>query len=99
MIQQADPDVTEEQKYKKATNPEGVPVWYHDGMICTGETYKQHLRLTFSKGAILKEHDPQGLLNAHAAMVVHEEDELDEAAFKKLIRAAVSLNQKKSPRK
>lgn len=95
LIKEADPDVVEEQKYKKATNPDGIPVWYHDGMICTGETYKEHLRLTLSKGDLLKEHDPKGIINAHRAIIIHEGDTIDEAALKNLIRAAVELNRQK----
>lgn len=92
LIKQADPDVIEEVKWKKATNSDGIPVWYHDGMICTGETYKNHIRLTFSKGASLK--DPKGLFNTYRSIVIHEEDKIDESAFKDLIRAAVELNHK-----
>ncbi len=94
LIQQADPDVIEEQKYKMPSNPAGIPVWYHDGMITTGETYTKHLRLTFAKGSTLREnHDPQKLFNRHAAIVIQEDDTLDEDAFKQLIRAAVKLNE------
>ncbi|MBI4136518.1 DUF1801 domain-containing protein [Candidatus Roizmanbacteria bacterium] len=93
LIQQADPEVIEERKYKMPSNPAGIPVWYLDGMICTGETYQKHLRLTFAKGPALKEHDPKGLFNRHSAMVIQEDDKIDETAFKKLIRAAVKLNQ------
>ncbi len=89
LIKQADPKVVEEMKWKKPSNPAGIPVWYHDGMICTGETYKNHLRLTFSKGKELK--DPKGLLTFRA-MIIHEDDKINEAAFKDLIRAAVKLN-------
>lgn len=92
LIHQADPEVVEEVKYKMPSNPAGIPVWYHDGMICTGETYKEHLRLTFAKGPSLK--DPKGLFNRHTAIVIREEDKLDEAAFKNIIRAAVTLNRK-----
>lgn len=91
LIRQADPDVIEEVKWKKATNPDGVPVWSHDGIICTGETYKSHLRLTFMKGASLK--DPNGLFTAYRAIILHEDDKINEDAFKDLIRAAVALNQ------
>ena len=90
LIKQADPDVVEEWKWR------GVPVWYHSGMICTGETYKSIVKLTFAKGASLK--DPSGLFNAslegnvRRAIDIHEGDEVDEDAFKTLIRAAVSLN-------
>lgn len=90
LIKLADPAVVEEVKWKKPSNPAGIPVWYHDGIICTGETYKNHLRLTFAKGATLK--DPKGLLNSFRAMVINEEDKLNEAAFKALIREAVALN-------
>ena len=96
LIRQADPEVVEEVKWRKPSNPAGVPVWSHDGIICTGETYKDHLRLTFAKGAALK--DPKGVFNASLegnalrAMVVHEGDEIDEEAFKALVRSAVSLN-------
>jgi hypothetical protein len=95
LIQAADPDVVEERKWKKPSNPAGIPVWYHDGIICTGETYKEHLRLTFADGASLK--DPSGLFNANLegvtrAIVIHEGDKLDEAAFKSLIRAAAAWN-------
>ena len=91
LIKQADPEVVEEWKWR------GVPVWYHDGMICTGETYKSAVKLTFAKGAALK--DPSRLFNASLegkawrAIDLHEGDEIDEAAFKTLIRAAVALNQ------
>jgi hypothetical protein len=90
LIKQADPDVVEEWKWR------GVPVWYHDGMICTGETYKSAVKLTFAKGASLK--DPSGLFNAslegavRRAIDLHEGDEIDGDAFKALIRAAVALN-------
>ncbi len=96
LIKQADPEVVEELKWKKPSNPAGVPVWYHDGIICTGETYLNHLRLTFAKGASLK--DPKRLFNASLegnafrAIVIHEGDKVDEAALKDLIRAAVALN-------
>src|SRR5215471_15430818 len=96
LIKQADPEVVEEWKWKKATNP-GVPVWSHQGGICTGETYKSVVKLTFFKGASLT--DPSGLFNSslegnvRRAIDVHEDDELDEQAFVALIRAAVSLNE------
>jgi hypothetical protein len=92
LIKQADPTITEEVKYKMPSKPDGIPVWYRDGMICTGETYKNHLRLTFAKGSALKDDDPKGLFNRHSAIVIEENDKLNEAAFKKLIRAAVALN-------
>jgi hypothetical protein len=96
LIKQADPEVVEEWKWKKPSNP-GIPVWYHQGLICTGETYKSVVKLTFSKGASLE--DPAGLFNAslegkaRRAIDLHEGDEIDEEAFMALIRAAVSLNE------
>jgi len=96
LIKQADPHVVEEVKWRKPSNPAGVPVWSHDGIICTGETYKDHVRLTFAKGASLK--DPKGIFNsglegnAFRAIVLYEGDEIDEKAFKTLVRAAASLN-------
>ncbi len=96
LIQQADPNVVEERKWRKPSNPEGVPVWSHDGIICTGEIYKNHVRLTFAKGASLK--DPKGLFNSGLegnimrAIVLREGDEVDEIAFKSLVRAAAALN-------
>ncbi|HKO15149.1 MAG TPA: DUF1801 domain-containing protein [Gemmatimonadaceae bacterium] len=95
LIKQADPAVVEEWKWRKATNP-GVPVWSHAGMICTGETYKNIVKLTFFRGAQLK--DPQRLFNsslegnARRAIDLHESEEIDEAAFQALIREAVALN-------
>jgi hypothetical protein len=93
LIQQADPEVVEERKWAKAANPEGVPTWYHAGLICTGETYKNHVKLTFAKGASLK--DPARLFNTghegnvRRAIDLHEGDKLDGPAFKALIREAV----------
>ena len=90
LIKQADPDVTEDWKWR------GVPVWYHDGMICTGETYKDYVKVTFAKGASLD--DPAGLFNSsldgntRRAIDIREDDKLDDKAFKALIRAAVDLN-------
>ena len=98
LIKQADPDVVEEWKWKKPTNP-GVPVWSHNGIICTGETYKSAVKLTFLKGASVD--DPSGLFNsslegnARRAIDVHEGEKINEAAFKKLIRAAVAVNSSK----
>jgi hypothetical protein len=95
LIKQADPEVVEEWKWRKATNP-GVPVWSHHGPICTGETYKSVVKLTFFKGASLE--DPSGLFNSslegntRRAIDVHEGDQIDEQAFVALIQAAVSLN-------
>ena len=90
LIRQADPKIIEEVKWKKPSNPAGIPVWYYDGMICTGETYKNHLRLTFAKGSLIK--DPEGLINSYRAMIIHEGDKINEAAFKNLVREAVALN-------
>jgi hypothetical protein len=95
LIKQADPKVVEEWKWAKASSP-GVPVWSHDGIICTGETYKDKVKLTFAKGASLK--DRSGLFNSslegntRRAIDIHEGDEIDENAFKALVRAAVALN-------
>jgi hypothetical protein len=99
LIKQADPEVVEEWKWRKPSNP-GVPVWSHQGVICTGETYKSVVKLTFFKGASLE--DPAGLFNAslegntRRAIDVHKDDEIDEKAFVALIRAAVSLNESSS---
>jgi hypothetical protein len=92
LIKQADPRVVEEVKWRKPSNPAGVPVWSHDGMICTGETYKEHLRFTFAKGNLIK--DPKVLFNAYRAIIIHEGEKINEPAFKDLIRAAVALNLK-----
>ena len=97
LIKEADPKVVVEMKWKKASNPDGVPVWSHDGPICTGETYKNAVKLTFFKGAQLK--DPKRLFNsslegnARRAIDLHEGDRIDEAAFKALIREAIALNE------
>jgi hypothetical protein len=99
LIKQADPEVVEEWKWRKPSNP-GVPVWSHQGLICTGETYKSVVKLTFSKGASLE--DPAGLFNSslegntRRAIDIREDDEIDEQAFVALIRAAVSLNESSS---
>ena len=97
LIKQADPDVVEELKWRKPSNSmSGVPVWSHAGMICTGETYKNVVKMTFAKGASLE--DPSGLFNSslegntRRAIDVHEGDKIDEKALKALIRAAVALN-------
>jgi hypothetical protein len=96
LIKQADPEVIEECKWKKPSNPNGTPVWSHSGIICTGETYKSAVKLTFAKGAQLN--DPAGLFNSsldgnvRRAIDFHEGDKIDEKALKALIRAAVSLN-------
>jgi hypothetical protein len=97
LIEEAVPDVVEEAKWKKAGNPGGVPTWSHEGIICTGETYKDKVKLTFAKGASLE--DPAGLFNSsldgktRRAIDLHEGDELDEGAFKSLIAAAADLNE------
>ena len=99
LIREADPEVVEVVKWQKPTNPAGVPVWQHNGIICTGETYKDKVKLTFDKGASLA--DPSGLFNSslegnvRRAIDIHEGDEIDKNAFKALIRAAVSLNTSK----
>src|SRR3954451_10898252 len=95
-IKQADPEVVEEWKWAKATSP-GTPVWSDDGIICTGETYKDKVKLTFAKGASLP--DPAGLFNSslegkvRRAIDIHEGDQIDEEALKALIREAAALNQ------
>ncbi len=100
LIKEADPDVVEEVKWRKPSNPGGVPVWSHDGNICTGESYKDNVRVTFVKGASLK--DPKRLFNASLkgnalrAVVIHEGEKLDEPAFRALIRNAVALNASRS---
>ena len=95
LIKAADPDVVEEWKWVKPTKP-GTPVWSHDGMICTGESYKSVVKLTFAKGASLK--DPARLFNSsfdgnvRRAIDIHEGEKVDESAFKTLVRQAVALN-------
>ena len=95
LIKEADPEVVEEWKWR------GVPTWYHDGMICTGETYKETVKMTFAKGASLE--DPSGLFNSslegntRRAIDFHEGEEIDEAALKDLLRAAVALNESGAP--
>ena len=97
LIHQADPDIIEEWKWAKATSP-GTPVWSHGRIVCTGETYKTAVKLTFAKGASLP--DPSGLFNSslegnvRRAIDIHEGDTIDEAALKALIRSAVALNLK-----
>ena len=97
IIHEADPEIVEEWKWVKATSP-GTPVWSHGGIVCTGETYKSVVKMTFAKGAALN--DPSGLFNsslegnARRAIDIHEDDKVDEAALKDLIRAAVALNLK-----
>ena len=95
IIHKADPEIVEEWKWAKATSP-GTPVFSHGGIVCTGETYKNAVKLTFARGAALK--DPSGLFNSslegnvRRAIDIHEGDKLNEAALKDLIRAAVALN-------
>ena len=97
IIHEADPEIVEEWKWAKATSP-GTPVFSHGGIVCTGETYKNAVKMTFAKGAALK--DPSGLFNSsldgnvRRAIDIHEGDKVDEAALKDLIRAAVALNLK-----
>ncbi len=97
IVHQADPEIVEEWKWVKPTNP-GTPVWSHGGIVCTGETYKNVVKMTFAKGAALE--DPSGLFNSslegnvRRAIDIHEGDKVDEAALKDLIRAAVALNLK-----
>ena len=99
LIKEADPEVVEEWKWRKPSHP-GVPVWSHEGGICTGETYKSVVKLTFFKGASLE--DPAGLFNSslggntRRAIDFHEDDEIDEQGFVALIRAAISLNESSS---
>jgi hypothetical protein len=96
LVKEADPEVVEEWKWR------GVPVWSHDGLICTGETYKNVVKMTFAKGAALK--DPSGLFNAslegntRRAIDFHEGEKINEAALKTLVRAAVTLNKSKAKR-
>ena len=100
LIKQADPDVVEKVKWRKPSNPLGVPVWEHDGIVCTGETYAAAVKLTFARGAALK--DPARLFNAslegntRRAIDLHEGDNIDAKAFKAMIRAAVALNTSKA---
>ncbi len=97
IIRAADPEIEEEWKWAKPSSP-GVPVWSHGGIVCTGETYKDHVKLTFAKGASLP--DPARLFNSslegnvRRAIDIHEGDKIDEAALKNLIRAAVAANLK-----
>jgi hypothetical protein len=104
VIEAADPEAVEEAKWVKPTNPAGVPTWSHDGIICTGETYKTHVKLTFARGASLP--DPARLFNAgleggtRRAIDIREGEVIDEAALKALVREAVALNRtaKKKPK-
>ena len=96
IIKAADPEMVEDVKWRKPSNPAGVPVWEHDGLICTGETYKDKVKLTFARGAALK--DPAGLFNSsldgnvRRAIDIREGDKINEKALKALVRAAVDLN-------
>jgi hypothetical protein len=100
LVKEADPEVVEELKWRKPSAPGGVPVWSHDGMICTGETYKNAVKMTFANGASLD--DPSGLFNSslegntRRAIDFHEGEEIDEEALKNLVRAAVALNKSKA---
>ena len=103
LIKAADPDIVEEVKWRKPSNPNGVPVWEHDGIVCTGETYKAAVKLTFANGAALL--DPDGVFNAsldgsqRRAIDIHEGETIDEKAFKALVRAAVAHNVGKAKKK
>lgn len=104
LIREADPEVVEDVKWRKPSNDmRGVPVWEHDGLVCTGETYKTAVKLTFARGAALD--DPSRLFNAgldggtRRAIDIHEGEEIDEAAFKALIHAAVAKNKEVGARK
>jgi hypothetical protein len=96
LIREADPDVVEDVKWRKAANPLGVPTWEHGGIICTGETYKDKIKFTFAKGAAVP--DPSKLFNSsldggtRRAIDIREGEKIDEAAFKELARAAVAVN-------
>jgi hypothetical protein len=97
LINDADPEITEERKWRKPSNGmAGIPVWSHNGIVCTGETYKNYVKVTFARGAFVK--DPSRLFNAgfngnlRRAIDIHEGDRINEKAFKTLIRAAVALN-------
>ncbi len=97
LIHEADPGIVEECKWVKPSNPSGVPIWSHDGIVCTGESYKQVVKLTFARGASIE--DPKKLFNSslegnmRRAIDLREGDRIDEAAFKQLIRVAVAANQ------
>jgi len=99
LIKEADPQVVEEIKWRKPSSPSGVPVWSHDGMICTGETYKDKVKLTFARGAALE--DPSKMFNSsldggtRRAIDIREGDRVDDEAFKALVLEAVTLNQAK----
>ncbi|PSJ54330.1 DUF1801 domain-containing protein [Kumtagia ephedrae] len=103
LIKQADPEMVEEVKWRKPSNLLGVPVWEHDGIVCTGETYKDKVKLTFAHGASLD--DPAGLFNSslegntRRAIDLHDGESINEEAFKALVRAAVALNSSRSGKK
>jgi hypothetical protein len=98
LIRAADPEAVEDMKWKKPSNPDGVPTWSHAGILCTGETYRDKVKLTFAKGAALD--DPARLFNAsldgntRRAIDLHDGDTIDEPAFKALVRAAVAYNER-----
>ena len=101
LIRDADPEAVEEVKWRKSSNPGGVPTWSHAGLICTGETYKDKVKLTFARGAALP--DPAGLFNAsldagtRRAIDIRQGERIDEPAFASLVREAVALNLSKEP--
>ena len=96
LIHEAHPDIVEEVKWVKPTNPDGVPTWTHEGIVCTGEVYKDKVKLTFARGAAVD--DPDGIFNAsldagtRRAIDLHEGDDVDATAFKALVRRAAELN-------
>ena len=102
LIREADADIVEEVKWRKPSNPAGIPVWENAGIICTGEIYKDKVKLTFARGALLD--DPSGLFNAsleggtRRAIDLRDGEEIDERGFKALVREAVALNVSKAPR-
>ena len=102
VIRESDPDIVEEVKWRKPSNPAGVPVWEHNGILCTGEIYKDKVKLTFARGASLD--DPAGLFNSsldagtRRAIDIREGEEIDEAALEALVREAITLNASKAPR-
>ncbi|MGE0847801.1 MAG: DUF1801 domain-containing protein [Flavobacteriaceae bacterium] len=103
LIRDADPDIVEQVKWRKPTNPAGVPVWEHDGIVCTGETYRDKVKLTFAKGASVA--DPDGIFNSsldgnvRRAIDIREGETVDAEAFKALVRSAVGLNRQAAARK
>jgi len=103
LIKQVDPGIAEEIKWRKPSNPDGSPVWSHDGIVCVGNVWKDHVRLTFSNGALLK--DPKGVFNAALngnymrALDLREGDSFDEAAVKALLRAAIAFNKAAAARR